>query len=138
MIEFFPEIPVSSLSFEQPLLNTTEGSVYNLALSAVKAGSVTIHSLKGRNYTLRAHQRLSFARARGTIRNLSVEKGEIKFLFLGDVEGMITGSENNLHSLMPSQLEWWLAQDRLILLWTTFLSGFGLVFGIVKWWMGSR
>jgi hypothetical protein len=137
-IEFVSSIPISFLSFEQPSVETIGTDLFPRASSAIKSGTLIVHSLKGQTYDLKGHQRLSFAQIRGTIQNLRLEPEQIRLSFIGQVGGMVTGSEDNTRSLMPSYLQWWLAQDRMTILWTTFISAFGLIFGAVKWWLGSR
>jgi len=106
-------------------------------VSTLQGGSVYFNELGGRELRLRAHEALRFAWARGEIRSLRINGGQLAVNFHGRVRGMASGPLEHPRDLMPRWLEWLRANQPLSLLWSAALYLFGLLTAIWQWWKTS-
>lgn len=127
------DLRLSSLdSFQNP-----EGVIVRRR-STIETGTLYLESLGGRAETLRPGQSLRFESVQGVIRRLELDDRRIRILFNGRVSGMRTGLSTTSRSLMPTSLEWLMAQQPLALLWGASLWAFGVVLAIANWWRSWR
>jgi hypothetical protein len=133
-IRFAPFIQARDLSFTRIEQVSRDGITLVRRVSTVTSGSLYYQSLNGEERKLRFAEPIRFARSEGDIRSIELDRGAIAVRFHGDVRGMMSGTEANARSVMPTWLEWLKANQSLSLLWGSALYLFGLVVSLLRWW----
>ena len=132
-----PQVPVSRLEFWRvDEFGDRRISVLR-TLSTILGGTIYFEALNGARRPLRAGEVLRFGRADGEVRTLRLRNDRLSLGFHGRVQGMSTGSESSVRSLMPTWLDWLRAQHGLSLLWGTTIYLAGLAMAVLRWYKGS-
>ena len=102
--------------------------------STILSGAYYLESLNNEKRLVRPGEMIQFRHIQGLIRELQLEGDKITLKFHGTVNGMHSGSGDNLRSLMPSRLERLKSHHHLTLFWGATLNIFLLILSILKWW----
>jgi hypothetical protein len=136
--EMTAQVPVSMLEFWRvDEFGDRRLSVLR-TLSTILRGTIYFEALDGVSRSLRAGEVLRFAHVHGEVRTLRMRDDRLSLGFHGQVEGMSTGIDQRIHSLMPTWLDWLKAQHGLSLLWGTTLYVTGLAFAALRWFKGAQ
>ena len=129
-----PQLFVRGLSFARVDQFIGTGRSLVRRVSTILSGTLFLESLDGEKRQLRPGEELEFGESSGEIRMVRLEGNQIAVRYQGRVRGMMTGSGEGLHSLMPTYLEWMRARHGLSLFWGATLYLFGLIAGVLRWW----
>jgi hypothetical protein len=129
-----PQLFVRGLSFARVDQFIGPGRSLVRRVSTILSGTLFLESLDGEKHPLRPGEELGFEESSGEIGMLRLEDNQIAVRYQGRVRGMVTGSGEGLHSLMPTYLEWMRARHGLSLFWGATLYLSGLIAGVLRWW----
>ena len=132
-LNFNSNLKIDSLSLLDNRMSELRSKKDYSPMSAIESGKLLLHELGGKKIEISRRQRLKMEGVDGYLRNVSFEESGFLLLFEGNVKELSTGPKSNPFSLMPSYLEWIVHRESLTLLWSSVLSLFGLVFGLIKW-----
>lgn len=131
---FAPVIDVSDLSASRMNQHVdTTGSVVR-RVSTIQSGSVYLSSLDDRERRLRTGEVLVLDGVHGEIASLAFTDAGVEVRFRGRVRGMTVGWGEHPRSLMPTWLEWALAQHGLTLLWGSVIYFLGVMTTLMRLW----
>lgn len=104
-------------------------------ISVIKSGKIYYSELKDKEVKLRPNQLIELKGAKGKIRFLDSDNGNLNILFTGSVKGISSGVDKNLINLMPtylqSLLETWFFKDLLAVI-AAVLTLIALIKVIIK------
>lgn len=129
-------LEVQSLGFSR-----TEEAGSDLAgqrVSGLKSGELILHDLASRVTPVRSGNDLSLWLDQGELRNVGFSADGIRLNFAGTVREMQGGSERRPVKLMPTALEWLMANQKLVLIWTAVAYLFGIGLAMRRWWEGKE
>ena len=128
-------IPITSVSFEETIEDSTPGSIGLLRgnASSVLEGKIFNESLGGRQSTLRNREAVEVALVDGQVRELQVTDAGLHVNLSGSARELKTGNGDDMQSLRPSYLEWLAEYHTLQLAWGSAAWLLGLVLGGIKW-----
>lgn len=127
-------IQVSRLVFERIDMAQQGQQTVVRRLSTIISGELRMVALDAPARKLRRGELLRLDVANGTLRTLQREGGALALSFNGRVRGLVSGSDDNPRSLMPTWLEWLRNRHGLSLLWGSGLYLSGLALAVWRWW----
>ena len=128
-------IPVTSVSFEESIDDSTPGSIGLVRgkASSVLEGKIFNESLGSRQTTLRNREAVDVALIEGQLRELQITDAGVHVNLSGTARELKIGSGDDMRSLRPSYLEWLAEYHTLQLAWASAAWLLGLVLGGIKW-----
>jgi hypothetical protein len=128
-------IPVTNVSFEESIEDSTPGSIGLLRgkASSVLEGKIFNESLGGRQSTLRNREAVDISLIEGQVRELQVTDAGLHVNLSGSARELKIGNGDDMESLRPSYLEWLAEYHTLQLAWGSAAWLLGLVLGGLKW-----
>jgi hypothetical protein len=131
---FAPVIDVSELSASRINQHVdATGSVVR-RVSTIQSGSVYLTALDDRERKLRTGEVLVLGGVHGEIASLGLTDAGVAVHFRGRVRDMTVGWGEHPRSLMPTWLEWLLAQHGLTLLWGSAIYFLGVMTTLMRLW----
>ena len=131
---FAPVIDVNGLSASRINQHVdATGSVVR-RVSTIRSGTVYLTSLDDRERKLRTGEVLVLSGVHGEIASLGFTDAGVAVHFRGRVRGMTVGWGEHPRSLMPTWLEWFLAQHGLTLLWGSAIYFLGVMTTLMRLW----
>ena len=131
---FAPVIDVNRLSASRINQHVdATGSVVR-RVSTIRSGTVYLTSLDDRERKLRTGEVLVLSGVHGEIASLNFTDAGVAVHFRGRVRGMTVGWGEHPRSLMPTWLEWFLAQHGLTLFWGSAIYFLGVMTTLMRLW----